>query len=354
MPVMRRLEVTTVIGARPQFVKAAAMSRAFGMDERFEERLIHTGQHSDFEMSGSFFEELGLPHPALNLGIGNLPHGAMTGRMIEGIEADLLAARPDCVLVYGDTNSTLAGAIAAVKQQIPVIHAESGMRSGRMDVPEEVNRILTDRISTLLLCASRQAMDNLEREGLAARACFTGDVMYDVALFAKDRAAQSVILSGLNVSRGEYSLLTVHRAENTNDASRLKTLLDYAVSDAAGRPIVFPVHPRTRAVAGKAAIDLSRFAATGPLGYLDFQALLAGAGRVLTDSGGVQKEAYFHRVPCVTLRDETEWTETLEAGWNRLWTSANYVTPRREIMDYGDGHAAESSLAAIWSALGAR
>jgi len=351
---MTRLRVTSIVGARPQFIKAAAMSRVFASDDRFDERLIHTGQHFDFQMSESFFRELGLPEPAINLGIGNLPHGAMTGRMIEGIEADLLAARPDGVLVYGDTNSTLAGALAAVKQKIPVIHAEAGMRSGRMDVPEEVNRILTDRISSLLLCASRQAVDNLKREGIAAQAVFTGDLMYDVAVFAKELAARSDIISRLGISYGKYSLLTVHRAENTGNPTRLQALLDYVKSVCDERTVVFPLHPRTQSVAQASAIDLSRFQTTGPLGYLDFQALLAGAAQIITDSGGVQKEAYFHRVPCVTLRDETEWTETLEAGWNRLWTVPKYATPRREICDYGDGYAAEASLHAIWKVLAAR
>jgi len=351
---MTRLKISSIVGARPQFIKAAAMSRAFASDDRFEERLIHTGQHFDFQMSEAFFNELGLPEPAINLGVGSLPHGAMTGRMIEGIEADLLAARPDGVLVYGDTNSTLAGALAAVKQQIPVIHAEAGMRSGRMDVPEEVNRILTDRISSLLLCASQQAMENLERERLAAQAVFTGDLMYDVALVAKEQAAKSGIILGLGISTQQYSLLTIHRAENTGDPERLQSLLDYAKSVSGAWPVVFPLHPRTQSIAQASAIDLSGFETTGPLGYLDFQALLANAAQVITDSGGVQKEAYFHRVPCVTLRDETEWTETLEAGWNRLWTAPQYATPRRTISDYGDGRAAEVSLEAIWAALASR
>ncbi len=241
---MNRLRITTIVGARPRFVKAAAMSRAFAEDARFDERLIHTGQHFDYAMSEGFFRDLGLPDPAINLGISNLPHGAMSGRMIEGIETDLIANLPDAAIVYGDTNSTLAGALAAVKLGVPAIHIEAGMRSGRLDVPEEINRIVADHVCSLLLCSSEAAMQHLAREGLAAKAMLDGDLMYDVALFAQKRVSASDAVSRLGLLPGAYSLLTLHRAENMNTRARLAKLMDYARQASAGQPIVFPVHPR--------------------------------------------------------------------------------------------------------------
>jgi len=350
---MTSFKITTIVGARPQFVKAAAMSRVFVRDGRFSERLIHTGQHFDFEMSDSFFQELELPAPAANLGIGGLSHGAMTGRMIEAIEADLVAHRPDGVLIYGDTNSTLAGALAAAKLHIPVVHLEAGMRSGRPDAPEEINRIVADHVSALLLCASHKALANLEREGLADKAEFVGDVMYDVTLFAKGRVSAAQSAARLGLQSGSYVLLTLHRAENTGSATRLDQLLDFARSQSNSRPIVFPIHPRTEEAVRALGVSLDGFRLLPPLGYFEFHGLLSGAAEIMTDSGGVQKEAYFHRVPCTTLRDETEWSETLDAGWNRLWNRPVYAVPRRDIPDYGFGHAAEASVEAIASILGA-
>jgi UDP-GlcNAc3NAcA epimerase len=344
---MTIFNITTIAGARPQFVKAAAMSRAFVNDGRFVERLIHTGQHYDFEMSESFFQALELPAPAVNLGIGGLSHGAMTGRMLEAIEADLIAHRPDGVLIYGDTNSTLAGALAAAKLKIPVIHLEAGMRSGRPESPEEINRILSDHVSALLLCASRKAFANLEREGLSAKAKIVGDVMYDVTLFAGSRISAAKTAVHLGLEPNSYVLLTLHRAENTGDAARLSALLDFARKQASGHRVVFPIHPRTEASVRALGVSLEGFRLVPPQGYFEFHGLLSGAAEVLTDSGGVQKEAYFHRIPCTTLRDETEWTETIDAGWNRLWIHPVYVAPRRDIPDYGDGRAAEASVAAI-------
>jgi UDP-GlcNAc3NAcA epimerase len=350
---MQRYQITTIVGARPQFVKAAAMSRAFAEDARIEERLIHTGQHFDYAMSESFFRDLGLPDPAVNLGIGGLSHGAMTGRMIEAIEADLVAHRPDGVLIYGDTNSTLAGALAAVKLRIPVVHLEAGMRSGRPDAPEEINRIVTDHVSALLLCASHKALGNLEREGLSEKAEIVGDVMYDVTLFAKGRVSAAEAAARLGLQPGSYVLLTLHRAENTGSAPRLKQLLDFARSQSKDRPVVFPIHPRTEEAVRALGVSLDGFRLLPPLGYFEFHGLLSGAAEIMTDSGGIQKEAYFHRVPCTTLRDETEWSETLDAGWNRLWNRPVYAVPRRDIPDYGVGHAAEASVEAIASMLGA-
>jgi UDP-GlcNAc3NAcA epimerase len=332
--------MTTIAGARPQFVKAAAMSRAMRRNGGFRERFIHTGQHFDHEMSGQFFDELGLQTPDVNLGIANLSHGAMTGRMIEGIEADLVAHRPDAVLVYGDTNSTLAGALAAAKLNLPIVHLEAGMRSGRTDVPEEINRIVTDHVSALLLCSSHDAMRNLAREGLGAKSHWTGDVMYDVTLYARQNSEPETLLARLGLKRGAYGVLTLHRAENTADAARLKALLGFARRTSGALPLVFPLHPRTRAVIEALGITLDDVMVIDPLGYFDFHALLSGAEQVFTDSGGVQKEAYFHRVACTTLRDETEWVETIAAGWNRLWTEPAYAQPRRDIPDYGEGEAA--------------
>lgn len=328
------------------------MSRAFAASGQFEERLVHTGQHYDYQMSEAFFRELDLPAPAVNLGIANLPHGAMTGRMIEGIEADLLARRPDAVLVYGDTNSTLAGALAAAKLAIPAIHVEAGMRSGRPDVPEEINRIVADHVCGLLLCSSEAALQHLAKEGLGAKARLIGDLMYDVTLFASRRVEASGICARLGLAPGGYSLLTLHRAENTGDPARLARLVAYAREAGQGQPIIFPVHPRTDAFLKAEGIALDAITPVEPLGYFDFHALIAGAAQVMTDSGGVQKEAYFHARPCITLRDETEWTETLDAGWNRLWTQPDYRTPRRSIPDYGTGHAAGEAVAAIAGFLG--
>ena len=344
---MRRFTITTIVGARPQFVKAAAMSRALAQDHQFAERLIHTGQHYDFSMSESFFRQLGLPAPAANLGISGLSHGAMTGRMIEAIESDLIAHRPDAVLIYGDTNSTLSGAIAAAKMNIPLIHLEAGMRSGRKDSAEEINRILADHASALLLCASRAAFLNLDREGLSSRAQIVGDVMYDVALFTKAQIDAEKSARRVGLEPGQYLLLTLHRAENTGDAGRLRELLEFSRRHAAGRTVVFPIHPRTESAARELGLDLSGFTLLPPAGYFEFQSLISTAAEVMTDSGGVQKEAYFHRVPCITLRDETEWEETIASGWNRLWTSATYNLPRRDIPDYGDGNAANKSVLAI-------
>jgi UDP-GlcNAc3NAcA epimerase len=329
------------------------MSRAFVRQGRFAERLLHTGQHYDFEMSDSFFQDLELPAPAVNMGIGRLSHGAMTGRMIEAIEADLLAHRPDAVLVYGDTNSTLAGALAAAKLDVPVIHVEAGMRSGRREAPEEINRILADHASDLLLCASRKALENLEAEGLAGKARLIGDVMYDVTLHARSRATCDSTLAEAGLEPGSYVLLTLHRAENTGEASRLEALLSFVRKLADGRPVVFPVHPRTDQAVRALGVSLQGFRLMPPLGYFGFHALLAGASEVMTDSGGVQKEAYFHRVPCTTLRDETEWTETIDAGWNRLWTRPVYITPRRDIEEYGRGNAAELAVTEILRLLSA-
>ncbi|CAA7617730.1 non-hydrolyzing UDP-N-acetylglucosamine 2-epimerase [Magnetospirillum sp. SS-4] len=341
---MARLRVLTVVGARPQFIKAAAVSRALARTGSFRESMVHTGQHFDPDMSDVFFEELDLPPPSHFLGIHGGGHGAMTGRMMEALEPVMLAERPDWVLVYGDTNSTLAGALVAAKRQIPIAHVEAGLRSFNRAMPEEINRVLTDHVSTLLFCPTAAALDNLRREGVTSGLHAVGDVMYDSCLHARARSARSDILCRLGLSEGGYRLATVHRAENTRDASTLAAIVDYLRRQPG--PVVLPLHPGTREKAGGWGVDLSGLTVIPPVGYLDMHRLLAGAAQVMTDSGGLQKEAYFHRVPCVTLRGETEWTETIAAGWNRLWRGPDYL-PRRDIDEYGDGRAADKVVAAL-------
>ena len=317
------MTVVTVVGARPQFIKAAVVHRALTAQGGFRELLLHTGQHYDARMSDVFFEELGLPAPNWNLEIGSGPHGQQTGRMLEGIEGVLLETRPDFVVVYGDTNSTLAGALAAAKLQIPVAHVEAGLRSFNRQMPEETNRILTDHIATLLLAPTSTAMANLDREGIPAERChLVGDVMYDSVLHLAHRAGNgAAILGREGLAPGQYVLATIHRAENTDSIARLKTILDGLEAVTGDVQVIVPLHPRTRAMlAGTGQGDRIgagiRF--IEPVGYLDMLALERGARLVVTDSGGVQKEAFFQRVPCLTLRHETEWTELVDAGWNRL------------------------------------
>jgi len=336
----KTIRVLTVVGARPQFIKAAAVSRAFADTDGVVEVMAHTGQHFDPEMSEVFFRELGIPAPAHQLDVHGGGHGQMTGRMLEKLEAVMQAEAPDRVLVYGDTNSTLAGALAAAKLLIPVAHVEAGLRSFNRAMPEEVNRVLTDHVSDLLFCPTRAAIDNLKNEGISDGVHQVGDVMYDATIDATRRArTESQILADLGLDAGGYSLATVHRAENTDKAAQLARVLDYLRARAAERPVVLPLHPRTRQAAMRFGLDLDGLRVIEPVGYLDMAALLDGCVEVLTDSGGVQKEAYFHRKPCVTLRSETEWVETVEAGWNRLWQGPDYAA-RRDIADYGDGRAA--------------
>lgn len=333
-------KILTIVGARPQFIKAAPVSRALAA-KRLGEVLVHTGQHFDAAMSAVFFEELAIPAPAYNLEVDSLSHGAMTGRMLEKLEQVMLAEKPDMVLVYGDTNSTVAGALAAAKLHIPVAHVEAGLRSFNRRMPEELNRVVTDHLSTLLLCPTRTAAHNLNAEGLANGVHVVGDVMYDVMLATEAQAERrSMILETLGVEPRSYAVSTIHRAENTDDPERLATIMTWL--EAAGRenPIVMPLHPRTRKLIADSGIEPAGIRLIDPLGYLDMTRLVHHAAAVFTDSGGLQKEAYFHRVPCVTLRDETEWVETIEAGWNRLWTMPEYK-PRRDIEDFGHGKSAQ-------------
>lgn len=337
--------IVTVVGARPQFVKAATVSRVFARRRSVRELLVHTGQHFDADMSDVFFEELAIPTPHRHLGISGSGHGAMTGRMLEALESALLADRPDAVLVYGDTNSTLAGALAAAKLHIPVVHVEAGLRSYNRAMPEEINRVLTDHVSRLLLCPTSAAVANLAREGVVDGVQSVGDVMYDAMLHAAS-ASPRTAGHGLEVDQ-PFGLCTIHRAENTDDVQRLSQILDYIEEQARHRLIVLPVHPRTRQRIEMLGRELVGVRLVSPQGYFAMQRLLATCDIVLTDSGGVQKEAYFHRKPCVTLRDETEWVETIEAGWNRLWMSPDWSAPRRDIVDYGAGDAAERCVDAM-------
>lgn len=315
-------KVVTIVGARPQFIKAAAVSREFlkhpGM---VEEIIVHTGQHYYPNMSEVFFDELEIPAPKYNLEVAGGSHGSMTGRMLEGIEQILLNERPNWVLIYGDTNSTLAGALAAVKLHIPVAHVEAGLRSFNMRMPEEVNRILSDRVSSLLLCPTDSAVENLSREGITRDVYNVGDVMYDVALYYRDRARkESRILDQLNLEKGNFALATCHRAENTDVPERLESIMSSLAKIAEELPVVLPLHPRTRKLlqSHKLAHYLDSLKVVEPLPFLDMVALEQAAKVILTDSGGVQKEAYFYRVPCITMRDETEWVETVALGWNQL------------------------------------
>jgi UDP-GlcNAc3NAcA epimerase len=315
------IKILTVIGARPQFIKASVVSHAIVQTPGLHEVVAHTGQHYDTNMSDVFFAELGMSKPDYHLGIGGGGHGAMTGRMLGELERVVLVERPDVVLVYGDTNSTLAGALAAVKLHIPVAHVEAGLRSFNMKMPEEINRILTDRISRWLFTPTDAAAHHLRCEGMAEANIFpVGDVMYDVALHHGTRVeSDGGLLKKLGLSPKRYVLTTVHRAENTDDPQRLTAIVDALKEVARALPVVWPLHPRTRAVlemAGQLGALSKRVQVIDPVGYLDMMQLEKCAALIATDSGGVQKEAFFYRVPCVTLRDETEWRDLVSAGWN--------------------------------------
>lgn len=338
------MKIVTIIGARPQFIKAAAVSRAIadhnaqGSDVPIEEVIVHTGQHYDVNMSQIFFEELHIPQPHYNLEVGSGNHGATTGAMLAKIEEVLLNERPDFVMVYGDTNSTLAGALAAVKLHISTIHIEAGLRSYNRYMPEEINRIVTDQAANLLLCPTTLAVDNLKSEGISEgsesgeiggscdfnrqQVFNVGDVMYDSVLFNSRLAAdKSTLLGDLDLEGMNYALATLHRAENTDNPDRLAQIIASLQAIAEQHlPVVLPLHPRTRKVIAQAGLDLTTpgLRVIDPVGYLDMLNLEKQARLILTDSGGVQKEAYFMRVPCITMRQETEWVETVNMGWNYL------------------------------------
>lgn len=317
------MKIITVVGARPQFIKASAISRCIRQEycQQMTEIMIHTGQHFDANMSDIFFEDLEIPKPKYHLNIAGGHHGAMTGRMMEGIEEVVMTEKPDMLLVYGDTNSTLAGALVASKLHIPIAHVEAGLRSFNRRMPEEVNRVMTDHVSTYLFCPTTLAVENLKLEGITRGVHQVGDVMYDVALyFASKAKSQSSILEKLNLLEKNYVLVTCHRAENTDDKTRLENILKALTVIAKDSKVVFPMHPRTLKYIEVYQLKhyLQSICVVEPLPYLDLVALQQSAKLILTDSGGVQKEAFFYQVPCITMRDETEWVETVELGWNRL------------------------------------
>ena len=357
-------KIVTIVGARPQFVKAAVVSRALQRADGIQEVLVHTGQHYDYEVSGIFFKELSIAAPAYHLEVGSASHGKQTGKMLERIEELLIAERPDWVMVYGDTNSTLAGALAASKLHIPVAHVEAGLRSFNRAMPEETNRVLTDHVSELLFAPTEAALDNLKREGIATRIVRCGDVMYDAALYYGEQASrQSHILEALKRKPNDYILATIHRAENTDSAERLNAIISGLSEVSEATPVVLPMHPRTSAMLGRHGLsnaNSGKFQMIGPVGFLDMIELEKNARLIVTDSGGVQKEATFHNVMCVTLRDETEWIELVEMKRNRLVSpelgtasvarailEALNSPPLESVNIYGDGHAAEEICSAL-------
>lgn len=369
---VKQPKVATIIGARPQFIKAATVSRAIaqqvrsGQPNSIKEAIIHTGQHFDANMSEVFFQELVIPEPDYNLGIGGGSHGRNTGRMIEAIEEVLVKEQPDWVLVYGDTDSTLAGALAAAKLHIPVAHVEAGLRSYNRVMPEEINRIVADQLSTLLFCPTLTAVKNLEKEGfphqLSARTRQTvvnvGDVMYDAALYYSDRAQEkSRIMQTLAVAPKAFVLATIHRAENTDNPERLQNIMAALNRIAAEMSVILPLHPRTKQKLVPA--DFSAVTFIDPLGYLDMVMLEKNARVVITDSGGVQKEAYFHGVPCVTVRNETEWVELVAEDANLLSSNnkEDIVKSFLRMKDraivaknlYGDGKSAQRIIEVLFN-----
>jgi UDP-GlcNAc3NAcA epimerase len=351
------VRILTVVGNRPQFIKAAAVSAP--LREQHEEVLIHTGQHYDDALSRVFFNELGLARPDRELGIGGAGNTSQTARMLAALEPFLDELHPDAVLVYGDTNSTLAGGLAAAQAGVPVVHVEAGMRSFDRAMPEELNRVLTDHLSTLLLCSSDTAAENLRTESVAGAIEVVGDVMVDVAMRWQPAArANGGAVAGYGLTSGAYLLLTAHRAGNVDDPMRLRALVE--LIEALPAPVLFPLHPRTRARLHDAGLlarleQSENVTLAEPLGYAEFSALVCQARAVLTDSGGVQKEAYLAGVPCVTLRANTEWVETVQAGWNTLvdldtgaaLAALESQPPSERPQLYGDGHAAQRCVEAI-------
>ena len=361
------MKILTVVGARPQFVKAAAISHAISRraathGQTIEEYIVHTGQHYDVSMSDIFFEELTIPHPSKHLEVGSGNHGAQTGEIMRRLEPVVLSETPQALLVYGDTNSTLAGALVAAKLHVPVIHVEAGLRSFDRTMPEEINRVVTDHVSDLLLCPSPAAVANLTLEGIQRGVHLVGDVMYDVlAATMLSLGGANRVAEQLHLGSRPYVVVTVHRAANTDDSDRMGDIFG-ALDDiaAAGFDVVFPVHPRTRSLVD-AWISSDGIHATEPLGYRDMLGLVQHAHAVATDSGGLQKEAAWLGTPCVTLRDSTEWVETIEDGWNVLVGTDRQAirdavvsarAPSRPFDAYGDGRAAEAVVELIVDTFG--
>ncbi|WP_369425257.1 non-hydrolyzing UDP-N-acetylglucosamine 2-epimerase [Methanothrix sp.] len=356
------MKVASVVGARPNFVKLAPLSRA--LRERFHEVIVHTGQHYDYEMDRIFFDEIGIPEPDHHLGVGSGSHGRQTGEMLARIEDVLVKEMPDAVVVFGDTNTTLAGALAAAKLHITLVHVEAGLRSYDRRMPEEINRVLVDHCSDILSCPTRTAVDNLRREGIVDGVYLTGDVMVDAMNLCMDISKRSTVLERLELRPKEYILATLHRAENTDDEMRLREIIG-AFKDI-GSCLVFPCHPRTeRRLRDLGLWDPLResIKVIKPVGYLDMLQLERNALRILTDSGGVQKEAYILRVPCVTLRERTEWVETVDDGWNVLAGASSesivrnargFVPTRPQTHVFGDGDASRRIVDAMESFMGSR
>ncbi|MGE4287632.1 MAG: non-hydrolyzing UDP-N-acetylglucosamine 2-epimerase [Salinivirgaceae bacterium] len=341
------MKIATIIGARPQFIKAAVISRNLKNHPDINEILIHTGQHYDRNMSEIFFQELEIPKPQYNLGVGSGNHGEQTGKMLQQIEAVLLNEKPNVVLVYGDTNSTLAGALAASKLNIPIAHVEAGLRSFNRKMPEEINRIATDHISDLLFAPTQNAMNLLAKEGLAEQSFLTGDIMYDSVLFYKEKALRQNYQYPFDDR--EFYLATIHRQENTDDPKRLQAI--FTAFSNLDKPVLLPLHPRVRNFL-KTIHYSENIKITEPVGYLNLLQLISKASKVLTDSGGLQKEAFFMKVPCITLRNETEWIETIEHGWNHVVGTDQQKIIETTKLDYptikgnpfGDGKAGEKIL----------
>ena len=349
------MNIFTIIGARPQFVKCAPVSAA--LRKSHSEFLVHTGQHYDDNMSHIFFDEMGIPKPDVNLEVGSGSHAVQTAAMMTGLEPLMLNHKPDAVMIYGDTNSTVAAALVAAKLHIPVIHIEAGLRSFNLKMPEEINRIVADRLSKVLCCPTETAIKNLNDEGIKKGVVNTGDVMYDAVLMFKPLSEKSDILKTLNVDSKKYNLITIHRASNTDNLENLLNILNGA--NESGQLSIFPIHPRTKNIIKNNGISIDSFKKIKfiePLGYLDFMKLASNAKTITTDSGGLQKEAYWHGVPCITVREETEWVETVESGWNcivgtnkeKLISAITSFRPlgyRSNL--YGDGFASKLILQTI-------
>jgi UDP-GlcNAc3NAcA epimerase len=337
------MKILSIIGARPQFVKAAIF-RLKCFEKGIDEILLHTGQHYDPEMSSNIFEDLGVKAPDIELQVTKRTHGGMTGELLEKIEAVILDLKPDFINVYGDTNSTLAGALAAAKLHAPVVHIEAGLRSFNKQMPEEINRILTDHLSDYLFCPSMDAVGNLAQENIQKNVHHVGDIMYDSMLEFK-RLYDGLYKIKKQVGK-KIAVMTVHRADAVNDPERLKEVISFCESFTHRFHVVFPIHPNTKKMMSQFNISCQHIEQIDPIGYLEMQSLLSQADLVLTDSGGLQKEAYFHKCDCITLRDETEWSETIDAGWNTLWKSKDEISNREKspIDDYGDGNAVSKIL----------
>ncbi|WP_447603663.1 non-hydrolyzing UDP-N-acetylglucosamine 2-epimerase [Nitrospira sp. Nam80] len=376
------MKIVSIVGARPQFIKLAPLSRVFRSRQergaRLDHLIVHTGQHYDPDMSAVFFKDLGIPEAAYHLGIGSGTHGSQTGRMLESIERVLMEIGPDIVVVYGDTNSTIAGSLAAAKLHIPVAHVEAGVRSFNRRMPEEINRVATDHLADILLAPTPTAMDNLRREGLEKQAVWTGDLMFDALLTWRAAAVrESQVLSRLDLSPRAYGVVTVHRAENTDDQVKLRAILTALeeIADHWGFPLIFPIHPRTAKVIGnmsKSARQSNGLRYIEPVGYLDMLQLVQSARMVLTDSGGLQKEALFLDCPCVTLREETEWVESVAGGaniiagteatrvkeavatWQQRLSARTYRADEQTLAAFGGGRSAEQICDALWMYSGKR